>query len=60
MKKIIALVLSLLAFQSYAEQMEFCLVDGQNGTTSYCYSTLHECQSNLSPYNSNICVVRPN
>lgn len=60
MKKIIVLILSLLAFSSHAEQMEFCIIDGQNGAMSpYCYSNLQDCQANLSQYSSNICVARP-
>ena len=42
MKKISVLVLSLLAFQSYAEEMEFCLIRG-DGTLVFCLPTPNDC-----------------
>ncbi len=57
MKKISVLVLSLLAFQSYAEEMEFCVVHTLNGEVMNCLPTLPMCEQVKGSYGT--CVARP-
>jgi hypothetical protein len=63
MKKVVLFVLFFLSVISYAGDMEFCLVDNDNGRVNSCYSDLNWCEGNRTRRTDgtyvDTCVARP-
>ena len=57
MKKIITLILSLLAFESYAADVEYCLLNTQTNTFGTCFQQLYSCEAHKGQFYT--CVIRP-
>lgn len=61
MRKVILLMLSLMSTISYAQNMEFCVVDKTGSVIGTCWSNIDSCQNYVQNNKAfqYMCVARP-